>query len=99
MTTINYSQIPDEDRPVVSISKIGNKPLDVFMCSADAEIIAEDLPAERIIDVCNGTHHNSMYKWAWYNEAEHGSYKEVAKNLYVDLDDAARDYFDEAETF
>lgn len=95
MTKINYSQMEDADRPVVALSKIGDQPMDVFMCPADADIIMEDLQADEIIDACNGVTHPSMYKWVWYNETEHGAYNDIAQNLYIDLDDAAREEFDE----
>ena len=96
---IDYNLVEDVDRPVVALSKIGDQPTDVFMCPADAEIIMEDLAADEIIDACNGISHPSMYKWVWYNETEHGSYNNIAKNLYIDLDDAARDAFNEDYEF
>lgn len=87
----------DEDRPVICINRVTGIALDVYPCAADAEILADDLLEYMIIDVCNSEQDidGTKYIWRWYDPAHHGSFTEITKNLILDLDDAAREFYEE----
>lgn len=90
-----YTKMKGTDRPVVCLDSDG-EPLDVYQCAADAELIAEDLAENDIIKVCRGNSEiNSKYGWSWYDPDKHGTYYQIFRNLYIDLDDAGREVTEE----